>query len=308
MASMFLNLAKKVLLEEKKPLAYTEIWSIALAKGYEKQLGSLGKTPSDSLGAMLYVDVRDNPDSEFLSIGIRPKRFYLKSLPSLTAAEEKTIDAPEHLAKKFNYLEKDIHPFLVYYGYNFLHANIKTIHHNRSGKTEFGEWVHPDLVGCYYPYNNWGNEVVDVSVALGNSAVKLYSFEMKRELNFGNLRQAFFQAVSNSSWANEGYLVASEIDENDELKAELERLSTSFGIGVIGLNVEDPDSSKVIFPAKPREYIDWETVNKLSKMNADFSDFLKRVKTDVMSREIRKELYDKVFSKEELLTLIKKDN
>jgi hypothetical protein len=33
---------------------------------------------------------------------------------------------------------------------------------------------------------------------------------MKKELNFSNLRESYFQAVSNSSWANEGYLVTAE--------------------------------------------------------------------------------------------------
>jgi uncharacterized protein len=31
-----------------------------------------------------------------------------------------------------------------------------------------------------------------------------------------NLREVFFQAVSNSSWANEGYLEAAEIDTANE--------------------------------------------------------------------------------------------
>ncbi len=304
MASIFLQLAKRVLSEEKKPLSANEIWEIASLKGYDKQLGSSGKTPSATLGAMLYVDIRDNPDSLFVSMGVRPKRFSLKSLPAIT--DKQAIDFPEAVTKKFEFLEKDLHPFLVYYGFYYLKSYIKTIHHNKSGKREFGEWVHPDLVGCYYPYSNWENEVVDVSSALGNPAVKLYSFEMKRELRIGNLREAFFQAVSNSSWANEGYLVASYIDSSDELNSELARLSASFGIGVISLDIKDPDSTAILFPAKSRDYIDWETVNKLSGMNSDFSDFLKRVKNDISSHEVRKEMYDKVYEKEVLVKSLEK--
>ncbi len=304
MASIFLQLAKRVLSEEKKPLSANEIWEIASLKGYDKQLGSSGKTPSATLGAMLYVDIRDNTDSQFVSIGVRPKRFSLKSLPPLS--DKQAIDLPEAVTKKFEFLEKDLHPFLVYYGFYYLKSYIKTIHHNKSGKREFGEWVHPDLVGCYYPYSNWENEVVDVSSALGNPAVKLYSFEMKRELRIGNLREAFFQAVSNSSWANEGYLVASYIDSSDELHSELARLSASFGIGVISLDIKDPDSTVIIFPAKSKDYIDWETVNKLSGMNSDFSEFLKRVKNDISSHEVRKEMYDKVYEKEVLVKSLEK--
>ena len=38
----FLALAKKVLTEAKRPLAPSEIWKIALSKGYQSQLSSEG--------------------------------------------------------------------------------------------------------------------------------------------------------------------------------------------------------------------------------------------------------------------------
>ncbi len=62
---------------------------------------------------------------------------------------------------------------------------------------------------------------------------------MKKTLNFTNLREYYFQAVSNSSWANEGYIVALDIDEDDSFFAELKRLNNAFGIGVIKLNAEN---------------------------------------------------------------------
>ena len=62
---------------------------------------------------------------------------------------------------------------------------------------------------------------------------------MKKTLNFTNLREYYFQAVSNSSWANEGYIVALGIDEDDSFLAELKRLNNAFGIGVIKLNAEN---------------------------------------------------------------------
>ena len=51
--------------------------------------------------------------------------------------------------------------------------------------------------------------------------LKIYSFEMKKYLSIANLREYYFQAVSNSSWANEGYLVALNIDKNDKELMEL---------------------------------------------------------------------------------------
>jgi uncharacterized protein len=121
-------------------------------------------------------------------------------------------------------------------------------------------------------------------------------------LNFGNLRESFFQTVSNSSWANEGYLVASKISNDIDFMDELTRLSTSFGIGVIELSLEDPHSSKILLPAKYRDSLDWETINKLT-MNNDFKEFLSRVKIDISSKKIHKKEYDSVLEIEELKKL-----
>jgi uncharacterized protein len=127
---------------------------------------------------------------------------------------------------------------------------------------------------------------------------------LKRKVTFANLREVFFQTVSNSSWANESYLVAAEIDKDDELLNELKRLSTSFGIGIIKLDVQDPDNSEIVFPSRSSESLDWETMNKLT-MNKDFVEFLKRVNNDLKSREIRKEWYDSVLEKDKLIEKFK---
>jgi hypothetical protein len=104
---------------------------------------------------------------------------------------------------------------------------------------------------------------------------------MKRELSMSNLRESFFQAVSNSSWANEGYLAAPNIDESEDFRSELGRLSGSFGIGVIELNLESPEASQVLFQAKHRDVIDWDGANKLAKENPDFRKFLADVRIDI---------------------------
>lgn len=299
----FLQLVQKVLTEGKKPLSPEEIWAFAQEKGYERDVSSRGKTPWRTIGAQLYVDVRDNPKSIFAKTDTRPARFVLRVL--LESQGRKILDAvePTTTRKKIEYLEKDLHPFLVYYNFHYLMTYSKTIHHNRSHKKEFGEWIHPDIVGCYFPFSDWKSEVVEISSLMGSAAVKLFSFELKRELYFSNLREAFFQAVSNSSWANEGYLAASEISQDVDFRNELERLSTSFGIGVIRIDIEDPDSAEILFPARTKDFVDWETVNKLT-LNPDFQEFLKRIKIDFSSREIRRELYDPVLAKDQLLELI----
>ncbi len=305
----FIQLAEKILKEEQKPLSPDEIWETAVNKGYDKLVGSKGKTPWQTLGARIYVDIRDNPQSIFCKIETTPKRFYLKylakNIPPTLIENPKAL---ENKKENIEYLEKQLHPFLAYYNSNFLRIYSKTIHHNLSGKKEFGEWVHPDMVGCYFPFQDWQDEVVELSSVTGNTAIKIYSFEIKRQLSFTNLREAFFQAVSNSSWANEGYLVAADVSSNEDFLTELKRLSVSFGIGIIKLNITDPDSSVVIFPARPKENLDWETINKLSALNPDFKNFIQRVKVDISSKEIRKEQYDKDLDKNELLKTIKKES
>ena len=291
----FLELAEQILRETKQPLTSTEIWTLALEKKYDKQLKSQGKTPWATLGALIYVNAKDNPQSPFAQIGSRPKRFYLKSQKKhIDLSETENIkEVIQGKKKRFDFLEKDLHPYLTYYAYYHLRCYTKTINHVQSTKKEFGEWVHPDIVGCYFPLEEWKNEVYELSSSIGNISIKLLSFELKRELSFGNLRESFFQTVSNSSWANESYLVAAEISNDEDFREELSRLSTSFGIGVIKLNLEDAHSSEIVFPAKYREALDWETINKLT-MNSDFKEFISTVKIDITSKKIHKKEYDQV--------------
>ena len=302
----FTELAEKVLVEEKTPLTANEIWVVATEKGYDKKLNSEGQTPWASLGARLYVSVKDDPKSPFAQTDSRPKKFYLKSQTVQLDLSERALSKEPAIVKKkkFDYLEKDLHPYLTYYAYYHLHCYTKTINHSQSSKKEFGEWVHPDMVGCYFPLEDWKQEVYELSSSIGNISIRLLSFELKRELSFGNLRESFFQTVSNSSWANESFLVAVEISNEPDFRDELSRLSTSFGIGVIKLNIEDPHSSEIIFPAKYRETLDWETINKLT-MNADFKEFISTVKIDITSKKIHKKEYDQV---SDIETLKRKPN
>jgi hypothetical protein len=187
----------------------------------------------------------------------------------------------------------------------YFRAYTKTIKHGRSPKKEFGEWVHPDVIGVYYAVEDWKPSVLDLSTATGHTAVKLYSFELKKGLSFANLREAFFQAVSNSSWAHEGYLVAADISGDEDFRSELQRLTASFGIGVIHLAVDDPDSSRILFPARERDTIDWSALNKLT-MNKDVEDLLARVKNDLQTKEVRQEQYDAVLAAPDLVKRIRR--
>lgn len=305
----FGELAVKILQESKRPLTIDEMWEYAIANGYDSQLGTKGKTPWRTMGAKIYVDLKDNLETPFVKIDTKPKKFYLKELQQNNSIAIDKIpivtDVNQNLTKKPIYSERDLHSFLSYFVYTYLNVHTKTIYHEKSSKRSFNQWLHPDIVGINFPIDEWQPEVLDFGLILGGQLSKLYSFELKKELDFTNIRQAFFQTVSNSTWANEGYLVTAKILNDDEFITELKRLTTSFGIGIIKLNIEEPDISEILFPAKPKNDIDWETVNKLSKENPDFSKFIKRIKNDLNTKEIIKEHYDKIYSNEQLLEKIK---
>ncbi len=307
----FLEFGRKVLQDSEIPMTVNEIWEKGKEKGYDKIINSLGKTPIATLGARMYNHVKKNPNSSLISIGSRPKKFFLKTSEDINKlieeTEEQEIQQIEKETKqlkkidKTGYLEKELHAVLSYYAYMYLRTYTKTINHASSTKKEYGEWIHPDMVGCHFSIKDWQSELTEFSNTTGNPAFKLYSFELKRKITFANLREVFFQTVSNSSWANESYLVAAEIDADDEFNNELKRLSTSFGIGIIKLDIKNPDNSEILLPAQTRKNLDWEMMDKLTRINKDFKEFLKRINNDIKSKEIREEWYDKVIDKETLI-------
>ncbi|GAA8023061.1 hypothetical protein HpBT081_15120 [Helicobacter pylori] len=131
--------------------------------------------------------------------------------------------------------------------------------------------------------------------------VKLVSFELKREISVHNCRECYFQAISNSSWANEGYLVGHHINTHDlKLMDLLKRLHGSFGIGVIDLRT-DEDKSAILLNAKYKEKIDYTVALELSEKNEKFSAFLKSVVDYDPNHQHRyKDEFDEIKKKEEL--------
>ena len=95
------------------------------------------------------------------------------------------------------------------------------------------------------------------------------------------MKKCFFQAVSNSSWSNYGYLVAFDI--SDSLYEEMERLNQSFGIGIIEL-YPNPYKSKILFPSKYKD-LDYKTLDKLCKINKDFEKFIEQVEKLITANE-----------------------
>jgi hypothetical protein len=299
----FLDVARDVLRQAVQPLTYQEIWETGCKNGSVQKVETKGKTPGQTLGARLYVEVRDNSSSEFIPVGKRPVRFFLKSRQNelsedaAVKIERAEIKKPE---PKAAYHERDLHPLLTYFAYANPSFNrgrsifTKTIFHEKSLRAGYNEWIHPDMVGFYLPLDDWRPEVIEFNQLSDNNSLRLFSFEIKKALTKANYRESYFQAVSNSSWAHEGYLVAADILQDDEFLAELERLASSFGIGIIHLDFADIDSARILYPARFREALDWETINKLCEQNQDFEKFLQDVKIDFESKRIHRSEYDNV--------------
>src|ERR1035437_2266310 len=184
--------------------------------------------------------------------------------------------------KSKNYDERDLHKLLSSYLKN-TSIYSKTIFHEQSnGKDNNQIWTHPDMVGI--KFLNLQTKVSQNFLKSINriDTFKLNSYELKKEINNDSeLKKAYFQAVSNSSWANFGYLVAFEF--SDSLTEEMERLNQSFGIGVIELNA-NPYQSKVLFPARYRE-LDFKTIDKLCKINKDFEKFIEQTEKLMTAEE-----------------------
>lgn len=308
MAYTLLDFAEEILSKVEQPLTYQEIWQKGLELNLNRKLSLTGKTPWQTLGARLYVDTKENLNSKFVKVGKNPVRFFLatrKSEISQELIEKITIEERKEKNESFAYEERNLHPLLTYFAYSNPSFNrgrnifTKAIYHEKSKKGDYNEWLHPDLVGFYLPIEDWNENLIEFNRLSDNNALRLFSFEIKKNINKSNYRANYFQAVSNSSWAHEGYLVVPEITQDDDLLAELERLTMSFGIGIIQLELKDIDSSRVLFSAKQKPSLDWETMNKLSEQNKDFDKFIKDVKIDFNSMVIHKSEYDSIISNPE---------
>ncbi|MCC9063640.1 HTH domain-containing protein [Flavobacterium piscisymbiosum] len=309
----FWNIIISTLEKEQKPLSPKEIWKKANDYKLLSDFTTTGKTPWATIGAYCYTDIqRAGESSTIIQTNERPAEFYLRKhiekldLDKISKEKDKEeIKNEKEIAKK--YKERDLHCLLSAFTFTNQHfkANTKTIFHENSSKGTKGqnEWLHPDIVGVYFPYQDYKHETLEIQNHLNISSIKLFSFELKINLNFTNLRQYYFQAVSNSSWANEGYLVILNIDDDPALLDEIRRLNNAFGIGIVKLNAENVYESEILFPSKINEIIDWDTVNRLVVENKNFSDFLKSITEDCKLGKIKSE-YDKILDIDELTKFI----
>lgn len=272
----------KVLEEQNRALTYLEVLAKIDDNNYIDWTNA--KTPADTINAQLGHFIRQN-DSRVKRIkGKKGFEYYSSKYEDEINLSE--IIEKENFSKlsiQKNYQERHLHKLLSSY---LKSQNIfcKTIFHEKSAnsKDDYQKWIHPDMIGINFL--NLKNKSSNALMKVINKAdaFDLISYEIKREIKSDyELKKCFFQAVSNSSWSNYGYLVAFEISKN--LMDEMERLNQSFGIGIIELK-SNPYESKILFISKYRE-LDFKTIDKLCEINPDFEKFINQTETMLIAPE-----------------------
>ena len=301
----FTELAILAMQMVNRPITPSELWEFVLKnqlhhrlKTYDEQTQTFsGKTPKDTFHSQISTD-----KTHFDEIpSSKPKQYVLKQAGPIFRQPE-TIQTP----KKSHFHERNLHAVLSYFlqQSDYFQAYSKTIFHEESHKGQKGadKWLYPDMVAVNFEYANYQkNNVLPFIRKFDILPIKIFSFELKKELNNSNYKENFFQAVSNSSWANEGYLVTVKIQQDNQFVESLQKLSQSFGIGIIQLNLENIEQSSILSPAKFKEKMDYSVVYELADKNPNFRDFLKTV-TDFEPQNPTRfaNEFDKILSADEL--------
>ena len=225
----------------------------------------------------------------------RPRKYYYSEKSDsaeVDAAEREGAAAADASASALN--EHALYPLLAQYLWEEFDVFSKRIDEKRSSNKRGpngNRWLYPDMVGMEDLGADWHREVRDCVKQYADKRTKLWSFEVKLLINRSNVRECFFQAVSNSSWGNFGYLVAAEISGQETLK-ELRMLVAAHGIGFIKLDADNPADSQVLIPARERDEIDWDMANRLATENRDFLEYIKLVKQFYQTGEVRQRDWD----------------
>jgi hypothetical protein len=184
--------------------------------------------------------------------------------------------------------EKDLYPNLKEFLFDVEAVVSMRINESKSSnkRGRHGNmWLHPDVVGMYVPDKHWVGMVRECANLFPTRKARLISVEVKLRLTASDIRESFFQTVSNSHWANRSYLAATQIIGDDTWR-ELEMLCALHGVGYIKIDPVDPRSGRILIPAKERDEVDWASANRIAAENSDFQRFLGAVLNYLKSGEV----------------------
>ena len=256
-----------------------EVFEYMVANNYE-----LGKSSSpDASVSSVFV----NAEKRGLVVHKNRTKFVFEyGFPEWAGVTSSVSDEPSSQeTNREEFKERDLHQLLC----NYLWRKgeyPKTIYQERSNRNDSAQkWVHPDIVSASFVEMKKPISEELLKATKANDAMVLCSYELKIRIKTDyDLKQAFFQALSNSNWANYGYLVVFELADSKDLMDEIERLNQSFGIGVIKLGIH-PSETRIIYAARKNQ-LDYKTIDKLCDINPQFCSFIEQI-TKVLTAEKR---------------------
>lgn len=212
-----------------------------------------------------------------------PRKFYWASKYVEKKAEEEESGGKAKGSKQnYNRWEKELYKPLMKYLKDELGVHSERIREGKSSNSRGkhgNQFLHPDIVGVESLVDpDWIAEVEHLAGLTNSKKARIWSFEVKKAIESSNVRASFLQAVSNSSWANFGYLVAEKI-EDPETEKELRMLASLHGIGVIIFNAEEQEGD-IKIQARERDEIDLVFCNRLANENGDFKKFLRNAQKE----------------------------
>ncbi|MEM1372979.1 MAG: HrgA protein [Pseudomonadota bacterium] len=223
----------------------------------------------------------------------RPRRYYYSKLSD--SEELEAVETSTDLGgQSASISEHDLYPLLAGFLRNEHGVYTRRIDERKSRNTQGSggnRWLHPDLIGFEVVSERWSETIQQLVHSRSDPSSRLWSFEVKKLINRANLREVFFQTLSNSAWANLAYLVTREITGKGTLD-ELRILSSQHGVGLIQLDADFPEESVFLIQAEERAEVDWTAANRLSEENPDAEAVFRQVRVYHQAGELTKEFWD----------------
>jgi hypothetical protein len=228
---MTLNDAIITSLEDiKVPANYMQVYKRIKDKNYYDFKDA--KTPASTVSALLgnFVRNRDSRVKRIPQKGGNYTYFLTKYESEISIEALKSVESTEHTTSlpittgSQGFEERSLHKLLS----SFLNSTgvyAKTIFHEQSNlKDSHQKWIHPDMIGIRFLNLHTQASLAFLKAINRLGTFELMAYEIKKEIKTDyELKKCFFQAVSNSSWANYGYLVTFEL--SDVLMDEVKRLN-----------------------------------------------------------------------------------
>lgn len=178
------------------------------------------------------------------------------------------------------------------------------IEHTRANRQLAGmnRWKFPDVVAVRWEvleFDSVGRPILNEAIlsvrqSLGEQSFRLSSTELKVEITASNLRESFFQCVSNSRWSHSARLAIASDVADEAIANELRRLGSSYGVSVISFSLTNEDLDKLpkaseitsiemveeklarplvkttLVLANDRESLDWEHIRDVQQQHDDY--------------------------------------